>query len=125
MEPYEGLANAIVLQAASDYEYALSILHTKAIPRGYVIEAQRLKGDCDRFFKSDWYSVLTQVDASYITGNIEDMVVNAQQVVYDEQERTFKCLCGKKVNERKLSGSMPIIRCKFCDRRIRVWGVPI
>ena len=47
MEPYENLANAIVLQAVKDYR-----LHD---------DEQELTR-IERFFRSDWFSVLTNVD---------------------------------------------------------------
>lgn len=125
MEPYERLAYAIVLQAAEDYEYAISILHTKAMPRGFVLEAQRLKGDCEKFFCSKYFDLLTSVDPQYLAKNIESMVINSPQMIYNEDDNCFECVCGKKINMKLLNGSKPIIRCKECDTRIRVWGVPI
>ena len=47
MEPYENLANAIVLQAVKDY-------------RLYDDEQELTR--IERFFRSDWFSVLTNVN---------------------------------------------------------------
>ena len=47
MDPYQELANAIVLQAVKDYR-----LHD---------DEQEL-ARIERFFRSDWFSVLTNVD---------------------------------------------------------------
>lgn len=47
MDPYQELANAIVLQAVKDYR-----LHDN--------EQELVR--IERFFRSDWFSVLTNVD---------------------------------------------------------------
>ncbi len=47
MDPYQELANAIVLQAVKDY-------------RLYDNEQELAR--IERFFRSDWFSVLTNVD---------------------------------------------------------------
>ena len=47
MDPYQGLANAIVLQAVKDYR-----LH----------DNEQELARIERFFRSDWFSVLTNVD---------------------------------------------------------------
>lgn len=51
-DPWENLANAIVAQAAHDYELSFSS-RNKSIDRNEIT----------RFFKSDWYKVLTSVDS--------------------------------------------------------------
>lgn len=50
-DPYQDLANAIVAVAADDYRMALKIRN------------KGLKRDLEEFFHSDWYGVLTNVDA--------------------------------------------------------------
>lgn len=47
MNPYENLANAIILQAAKDYRQT--------------DDEQQLK-EIERFFRSDWFGVLSKVD---------------------------------------------------------------
>lgn len=47
MDPYQELANAIVLQAVNDYR-----LH----------DNEQELARIERFFRSDWFSVLTNVD---------------------------------------------------------------
>ncbi|WP_041223284.1 hypothetical protein [Dehalococcoides mccartyi] len=47
MDPYQELANAIVLQAVKDYR-----LH----------DNEQELASIERFFRSDWFSVLTNVD---------------------------------------------------------------
>jgi hypothetical protein len=61
-DPYQDLANAIVLQAARDYRTALKIL--KRNPRN---ESAAFEVDEDeRFFRSPWFGVLTEVDGEYL-----------------------------------------------------------
>lgn len=47
MDPYENLANAIILQAVKDYRLTDNESELKEI---------------ERFFHSDWFSVLTSLD---------------------------------------------------------------
>ena len=62
MNPYQTLANAIVIQAAKDYREALTKL--KKYPNN--TEALTVKDDCERFFRSSWYEALTEVDGSFL-----------------------------------------------------------
>lgn len=62
MNPFEELANAIVIQAAKDYRAALKTL--KKYPRD--AEAKHTKNDCERFFRSSWYNTLTSVDGELL-----------------------------------------------------------
>lgn len=55
---YEKLANAIILQAVKDYRDALKRLRKH--PRNDT--ARATKEEVERFFRSDWYSALTDVD---------------------------------------------------------------
>lgn len=52
---YEDLANAIILQAIRDYRSALRVLHKYPNDRA----AQYQVKDIERFFRSEWFSVLT------------------------------------------------------------------
>lgn len=61
-DPYENLANAIVLQAAEDYMRALR--RYKRDPDNYL--ALRAVKENERFFYSDWFSVLTSMDPDYL-----------------------------------------------------------
>lgn len=60
--PYENLANAIVLTAVDDYRRALRRFAKNP-------NSKDVKADVDemeRFFRSKWYSVLTSVDGEYL-----------------------------------------------------------
>ena len=59
---YENLANAIILQAVKDYRVALKCL--KVNPRNKTAIAD--KDEIERFFRSDWFSVLTSVDGEML-----------------------------------------------------------
>ncbi len=55
---YTNLANAIVLQAVKDYRKALRILYRYPDHR----LAQHESRSIERFFRSDWFGVLTNLD---------------------------------------------------------------
>ena len=63
-EGIENLANAIILQVVKDYRKAL---------KGFSINGKSstaVIADCERFFRSDWYRQLTNVDGEYLIINI-------------------------------------------------------
>ena len=70
MEPYESLANAIVMQAVKDYRSAL--LHLKKRPdhKVYQIEVASL----ERFFRSVWFGELTNLNAEYLIRRVNEEV---------------------------------------------------
>ena len=57
-EPYHALINAIILQAVKDYRTALDDENTSGI------------AECERFFRSDWFTFLTAVDGEIIIRQI-------------------------------------------------------
>ncbi len=67
---YENLANAIILQAVKDYRMALKSL--KANPRNRTAMAD--KDEIERFFRSDWFSVLTSVDGEMLIRSLQKEV---------------------------------------------------
>jgi hypothetical protein len=71
MDPYEKLANAIVLLAAKDYRSALKRLKKYPSDR----EAKAAVLELERFFRSGWYSVLTSVDGEYLIENLRKEVL--------------------------------------------------
>lgn len=64
--PYERLANAIIIQASNDYRLVLR--KKKGNPRNS--EANREVNEIERFFRSEWYQVLTTVDGEYLMNKI-------------------------------------------------------
>ena len=59
---YENLANAIILQAVKDYRMALKSL--KVISRNRTVQTD--KAEIERFFRSQWYSTLTDVNGEML-----------------------------------------------------------
>ena len=63
-EGFENLANAIILQVVKDYRKTLS---------GCKVEKRDSKSviaECERFFRSEWFRELTDVDGEYLITNI-------------------------------------------------------
>ena len=58
LKPWQDLANGIVMQAAKDYMAALRKL--KRFPQNPRAEAE-ITG-IEKFFRSEWYSQLTEID---------------------------------------------------------------
>ena len=71
MDPYEKLANTIVLLAAKDYRSALKRL--KKYPGDREAKAAAL--ELERFFRSKWYTALTSVDGDYLIKNLRKEVL--------------------------------------------------
>lgn len=78
MNCYEKLANAIILQAVNDYRKALKRL--KKNPENKM--ASYTKKECERFFRSGWYTSLTAI-------NPEMLIEKLNKEVNYEHERIF------------------------------------
>ena len=66
-DPYENLANSIVLLAVKDYRNALKKL--KKWPRNE--SAKIMKDEVERFFRSAWYRELTSVNGEYLISKLQ------------------------------------------------------
>ena len=66
----QGLANAIVIQAAEDYRRALRRLQRDPRHKDSLI----MKDSCERFFRSQWYGVLTDADGEMLMQRIREEV---------------------------------------------------
>lgn len=71
------LADAIVLRACIDYRAA--IVNSRKRPQAYDKEGQRKKrqaknmiDECEAFFRSSWFSVLTGLDGEYLLDRIKN-----------------------------------------------------
>lgn len=51
MDPYENMANAIILQAVKDYR---------------LTDDEQELAEIERFFRSGWFGVLSKVDPEYL-----------------------------------------------------------
>ena len=69
-EACENLTNAIIITAANDYRAALRRL--KRNPHSEV--ARRTISEVERFFRSDWYRLLTEVNGEYLIRRIREEV---------------------------------------------------
>ena len=67
---YENLANAIILQAVKDYRMALKSL--KANSRNSTARADKV--EIERFFRSQWYSALTDVNGEMLIRSLQKEV---------------------------------------------------
>ena len=75
-DPYEQLANAIVIQAADDYRIALKKIKAHPKDRKAIDEALEIV----RFFRSSWYSQLTGVDGEYLIKRLQDEVRQSESI---------------------------------------------
>ena len=67
-DPCDNLAQAVILQAVKDYRTARKELkyHPKNKDTKLMIE------DCERFFRSDWFGVLTSVDGQMLLIRLQE-----------------------------------------------------
>ena len=72
-EPYERLANAIILLAVKDYRDALK----KLKKRPHYEPAKETITEVERFFHSDWYRELTSVDGNFLIEKLRTEVRKA------------------------------------------------
>lgn len=70
MTPYQELANAIIEQAAKDYRTALAYHFRHPENSKY----QQNVCEIERFFRSDWYDALTDLDGEYLIREIRRRV---------------------------------------------------
>lgn len=71
MEPYENLANAIVLQAVKDYRQALCRCKQHPEKQAY----RQDKASIERFFRSDWFGDLTGLEPEVLIRKLRMEVV--------------------------------------------------
>ena len=67
-DPYENLANAIVLQAVKDYREA----RKKLKKRKKNEDAKLMVEDCESFFRSDWFKALTNLDGEMLLKKLQE-----------------------------------------------------
>lgn len=66
-DPYENLANAVIIQAVKDYrgQYRALLRHSRNQ------EAGRQIRDLRKFFHSDWFGVLTDLDPDDLIARLD------------------------------------------------------
>ena len=62
MDAYESLANAIILSAVNDYRNARAKLSKGRKNQ----TSEDMISECERFFKSEWFMVLTNIDGEML-----------------------------------------------------------
>lgn len=68
IENYEKMANDIILQAVKDYRAAKKKLKKQPTNK----DAEIMIKDTERFFRSDWFTALTDVDGSVILRKLQE-----------------------------------------------------
>lgn len=71
-DPYEELANGIVIQACKDYKSAYKRSLRKT---GIAGEADEELAELEEFFRSNWYKKLTEVDGEYLMERLRNEVL--------------------------------------------------
>ena len=67
-DPYESLANSVILQAVKDYRGARK--KAKYHPKNK--DAKLMIADCESFFRSDWFAVLTSIDGEMLLKKLKE-----------------------------------------------------
>jgi hypothetical protein len=75
-DPYERLANAIVLQAVDDYRRALRAVKRNPSNKNAIDEALNI----ERFFRSGWYSTLTSIDGEYLILRLQEEIRQSELI---------------------------------------------
>jgi len=70
MNPYEKLANAIILRAVEDYRAALERLSSFPDDREVLV----IESEVKQFFRSKWFSVLTTLDPEMLIRKLNEEV---------------------------------------------------
>ena len=68
MDPWQSLANAIVISAAKDYRAALRRLRRNPKSKAAISEIT----DLERFFRSEWYAALTNVPGELLIQKLKE-----------------------------------------------------
>ncbi len=68
IDAYEKLANSVILQAVKDYRVARKKL--KYHPKNK--DAKLMIEDCESFFRSDWFAVLTSLDGEMLLKKLKE-----------------------------------------------------
>lgn len=67
MKWYTHLANAIILQAVSDYRKSL-----RGEKADIYIPVEDMKKDCEKFFQSEWFSTLSKIDGRQLMRKLQE-----------------------------------------------------
>lgn len=70
-DPYEELANAIIIQACEDYKRAYSCYLRS---NGKAKKTEKQLAELEEFFLSDWYKKLTELDGEELMKRLKEEV---------------------------------------------------
>ena len=76
-DPYEEIANAIVIQACEDYKKAY-LRHLRG--NGKEKRTERILADLECFFRSDWYKTLTEIDGEQLMERLGVQVISENKI---------------------------------------------
>ncbi len=68
IDPHEKLANAIIMQAVKDYRAAKKKLKKQPTNK----DAELMVLDTEKFFCSDWFTALTNVDGRVLLRKLQE-----------------------------------------------------
>lgn len=68
IDRYQELANAIVLEAVNEYREAKKKLRKRSTNK----EAKLAIEDCEKFFRSGWFSILTSLDGEVLLTKLQE-----------------------------------------------------
>lgn len=83
-QPWEDLANGIIEQAADDYKKAL-----KRIKKSKQLRAAQEIHSLNRWFRSEWFSMLTQVDPEYLIQNLNKIYGSDDTTKFVNEHTTY------------------------------------
>ena len=70
IDPYEALANAVVLQAVKDWRDSV-----KKLNKGKRnVAAESMKAECERFFTSPYFNTFTELDGNMLLYKLQSEV---------------------------------------------------
>lgn len=67
-DPYERLANGIIMQAVSDYRAAIKKVFRNPKNKDALQDVMEI----EKFFRSQWYQALTGVDGEYLIRKLRE-----------------------------------------------------
>jgi len=78
MEPYDELANAIILRAIDDYKICLDrlkyLLKEPSFNGKRIVETKREIDEIEEFFRSEWYDKMTDISGEDVIKKIRSEV---------------------------------------------------
>ncbi|WP_407450052.1 hypothetical protein [Fibrobacter sp.] len=86
---YSDLANAVVQQAVEDWQNAVDTIRkmkhsTRCHKTQIVNSAKRRKDDCESFFKSQWFELLTNLDGRQLLKDLKKRDKDRQKAKFNK-----------------------------------------